>query len=75
MRKQNEALAGSGGAALVKLRIAEALAGKELVFLPGGKSGVGLQTLNLNQLIQAVTAREAAQSVPAHDGKPEQPAR
>ena len=55
--------------------IAESLAGKDLVFLPGGKSGVGLQTLNVNQLIQAVTAREAAQSVPAHDGKPEQPAR
>jgi len=70
VRKQNEALAGSGGTALVKLKIAESLAGKDLVFLPGGKSGVGLQTLNVNQLLQAVTARQAAQSVPAQEPKP-----
>lgn len=56
VRKQNEALAGSGGRALVKLRIAEALAGKQLVFLPTGKSGVGVQTLNLNQLLGALSA-------------------
>jgi len=62
VRKQNEALAGSGGTALVKLKIAEALAGKDILFLPGGKSGVGVQTLNLNQLLQAITAREATQS-------------
>lgn len=74
VRKQNEALAGSGGTALVKLKIAESLAGKDLVFLPGGKSSVGLQTLNVNQLLQAITARQAAESVPAHDGKPQQPA-
>jgi len=70
VRKQNEALAGSGGTALVKLKIAESLAGKDLVFLPGGKSGVGLQTLNVNQLLQAITARQAAQSVPANETKP-----
>ncbi|HMK73762.1 MAG TPA: SPFH domain-containing protein [Myxococcaceae bacterium] len=56
VRKQNEALAGSGGKALVKLRIAEALAGKQIVFLPTGKSGVGVQTLNLNQLLGALSA-------------------
>ena len=38
--------------------------------LPGGKSGVGLQTLNVNQLLQAITARQAAQSVPAQESKP-----
>ena len=41
VRKQNEALAGSGGAALVKLKIAESLAGKDLVFLPGGSRAWG----------------------------------
>lgn len=56
VRKQNEALAGSGGKALVKLRIAEALAGKQLIFIPTGKSGVGVQTLNLNQLLGALSA-------------------
>jgi regulator of protease activity HflC (stomatin/prohibitin superfamily) len=65
VRKQNEALAGSGGKALVKLRIAEALAGKQLVFVPTGKTGVGVQTLNLNQLLGALSAgREATSSPP-----------
>ena len=55
----------NGGKALVKLRIAEALAGKQLVFLPTGKSGVGVQTLNLNQLLGALSAgRETASSPP-----------
>lgn len=72
VRKQNEALAGSGGTALVKLKIAEALTGKDLIFLPGGKSGVGIQTLNLNQLLQALTAQQAAQAV---EPKPAEPAR
>jgi hypothetical protein len=72
VRKQNEALAGSGGTALVKLKIAEALAGKDLIFIPGGKSGVGVQTLNMNQLLQAFTAQQAIQ--PAAP-KPEEPAR
>jgi regulator of protease activity HflC (stomatin/prohibitin superfamily) len=75
VRKQNEALAGSGGTALVKLKIAEALAGKDLVFLPGGKSGVGLQTLNVNQLLQAITAQQAVQAAPAAAEKPAEPAR
>jgi hypothetical protein len=60
VRKQNEALAGSGGTALVK--IAEARTGKGLVFLPAGSSGVGVQTLNMNQLLQAITAQQAAQA-------------
>ena len=64
VRKQNEALAGSGGKALVKLRIAEALAGKQLVFVPTGKSGVGVQTLNLNQLLGALSAGGEASSSP-----------
>jgi regulator of protease activity HflC (stomatin/prohibitin superfamily) len=65
VRKQNEALAGGGGKALVKLRIAEALVGKQLVFLPTGKNGVGVQTLNLNQLLGALSATpEAAPQTP-----------
>jgi len=72
VRKQNEALAGSGGTALVKLKIAEALAGKDLVFLPGGKSGLSVQTLNVNQLLHALTAQQVVQ--PAAP-KPEEPER
>jgi hypothetical protein len=62
VRKQNEALAGTGGKALVKLKIAEALVGKDLVFIPSGKSGVGVQTLNVNQLLQTLTAQQAIQA-------------
>ena len=52
VEKQNQALAGAGGHAMVKLRLAEALAGKRIVFLPSGGKGAGaLQTLNLNDLL------------------------
>jgi regulator of protease activity HflC (stomatin/prohibitin superfamily) len=70
VRKQNEALAGSGGKALVKLRIAEALAGKELIFVPTGKSGVGVQTLNLNQLLGALSAGAGEASPPPAPATP-----
>jgi hypothetical protein len=50
VEKQNQALAGAGGHAMVKLRIAEALMGKRIIFLPsGGKNG--LQTMNMNDLL------------------------
>lgn len=52
IRKRNEALAGSGGKTMVKLKLAEALAGKQILFVPAGKGGVNLQTLNLNQLLR-----------------------
>src|SRR5271167_809014 len=68
VRKQNEALSGSGGKALVKLRIAEALTGKELIFLPTGKNGVGVQTLNLNQLLGALSV--GAEKIPAPPATP-----
>jgi regulator of protease activity HflC (stomatin/prohibitin superfamily) len=51
VEKQNLALSGAGGRAMVKLKIAEALVGKQLVFLPGGGKGGGLQTVNLNDLL------------------------
>ena len=55
IRERNKALRGAGGTTLVKIRMAEALAGKKIVFLPsGGASGVAVQTVNLNKLISAV---------------------
>ena len=51
IRKNNEALAGSGGRTMVKLKLAEALAGKTLLFVPTGGGGAQLQTLNLNALL------------------------
>jgi hypothetical protein len=58
--KRNEALRGSGGRAMVKLKIAEALEGKSVVMIPGGASGIGLNKLDVNKLIESATVQEAA---------------
>jgi regulator of protease activity HflC (stomatin/prohibitin superfamily) len=57
--KENEALSGAGGKTMVKLRLAEALGGKQILFVPGGKSAVGFQTLNLNQLLGTYAGAQA----------------
>jgi regulator of protease activity HflC (stomatin/prohibitin superfamily) len=59
IEKQNRARAGAGGRSAVTLRIAEALQGKPIVVLPSG-SGANLQKLDVNQLLEAMMAREAA---------------
>jgi len=51
--KRNEALRGSGGRAMVKLRVAEALDGKSIVLIPGGGNGVGLHKLDVNKLVES----------------------
>jgi hypothetical protein len=70
VRKQNEALAGQGGRTLVKLRIAEALEGKQILFLPGGGKAGALQTTNLNDLL----ARFASAAEVQRESKVEAPA-
>lgn len=65
IRKNNEALAGSGGRTMVKLRVAEALAGKQILFVPTGGGGMQLQTLNLNALLRAYGTAEGAAEEPA----------
>jgi regulator of protease activity HflC (stomatin/prohibitin superfamily) len=67
--KQNEALAGTGGKTMVKLRIAEALQGKQILFVPTGKAGVGVQTLNVNQLISAMVADQVKPEAAEAGGK------
>jgi regulator of protease activity HflC (stomatin/prohibitin superfamily) len=69
--KQNQAMSGAGGRTLVKLRVAEALAGKQIVFLPGGGKGGALQTTNLNDLL----ARFAAVNAVEHSEVPVEPAK
>ncbi len=56
---ENAALGGAGGRTMVKLRIAEALQGKQLLFMPSGRAGATLQTLNLNDLIGTYVASQA----------------
>jgi regulator of protease activity HflC (stomatin/prohibitin superfamily) len=54
IQEMNLALAGSGGEALVKLRIAEALQGKKLVLLPVSEGGMNLKTTDVNRLIETM---------------------
>ena len=61
VEKQNQAMSGAGGRTLVKLRIAEALAGKQIVFLPGGGKSGGLQVTNLNDLLTRFSAVAAVE--------------
>src|SRR3954468_13512141 len=49
--KTNQAMSGAGGRTLVKLAVADALKGKQIVFLPGGGKGSALQTMNINGLL------------------------
>jgi regulator of protease activity HflC (stomatin/prohibitin superfamily) len=54
IREMNNALAGSGGEAMVKLRIAEALQGKQIMLLPVSEGGMNLKTTDVNQLISTM---------------------
>jgi len=54
IQEMNTALAGSGGEALVKLRIAEAMQGKRIMLLPVSEGGMNLKTTDINQLIQTM---------------------
>jgi regulator of protease activity HflC (stomatin/prohibitin superfamily) len=70
VEKQNQALSGAGGRAMVKLKLAEALLGKPIVFVPGGGGKSGLQTLNVNDLltryaVAAVAEKEPKEATPA----------
>jgi regulator of protease activity HflC (stomatin/prohibitin superfamily) len=60
--EMNKALAGSGGEVMVKLKLAEALAGKRILLLPvASGGGLDIKTTNVNQLLEAYGARKLAQ--------------
>ena len=54
IQEMNNALAGSGGEALVKLRIAEAMQDKRIMLLPVSEGGMNLKTTDINQLINTM---------------------
>jgi len=54
IQEMNNAMAGSGGEAFVKLRIAEALQGKQIMLLPVSEGGMNLKTTDMNQLINTL---------------------
>ena len=54
IQEMNNALAGSGGEAIVKQKIAEALQGKRIMLLPVSEGGMNLKTTDINQLIETL---------------------
>ncbi len=60
IQEMNNALAGSGGEAMVKLRIAEALQGKRIMLLPVSEGGMNLKTTDINRLIETMGIKALA---------------
>lgn len=54
IEEMNKALIGAGGEAMVKLQIAEALQGKQIMLLPVSEGGMNLKTTDINQLINTM---------------------
>jgi regulator of protease activity HflC (stomatin/prohibitin superfamily) len=54
IQEMNNALAGAGGEAIVKLRIAEAIQGKRIMLLPVSEGGMNLKTTDINRLIETL---------------------
>jgi regulator of protease activity HflC (stomatin/prohibitin superfamily) len=54
IQEMNNALAGDGGEAIVKLRIAEAMQGKRIILLPVSEGGMNLKTTDINRLIETL---------------------
>lgn len=65
--EMNKALIGSGGEVMVKLKIAEALAGKKIVLLPLSGSGMDIKTTNINKILETYGLKNLTQ--PSQDEK------
>ena len=65
IQEMNNALAGSGGEAFVKLRIAEALQGKKIMLLPVSEGGMNLKTTDINQLINTMGVKSLSKGTAA----------
>jgi len=63
IQEMNNALAGTGGEAFVKLRIAEALQGKKIMLLPVSEGGMNLKTTDINQLINTMGVKSLSKGV------------
>ncbi|CCK81882.1 SPFH domain-containing protein [Desulfobacula toluolica] len=59
--EMNKAMESTGGEALVKLAIAEALQGKKIVLLPVSEGGMNLKTTNINQLIDTMGIKKLSE--------------
>lgn len=54
IQEMNNALAGAGGEAIVKLRIAEAMQGKHIMLLPMSEGGMNLKTTDMNKMVETL---------------------
>lgn len=54
IQEMNTALSGSGGKAIVKLKIAEALQDKHIMLMPTSEGGMNLKTTDMNRLIETM---------------------
>jgi hypothetical protein len=61
-QEMNNALAGAGGEAIVKLRIAEAMQGKHIMLLPVSEGGMNLKTTDMNRLIETLGIRSLSRA-------------
>jgi len=65
IEKMIEALNSSGGATMVKLKIAESLLGKQIYLLPfSDNSGIDLKTTDINDLLKTYGVQKAIQKKP-----------
>jgi regulator of protease activity HflC (stomatin/prohibitin superfamily) len=65
--EMNKALTGSGGEVMVKLKLAEALAGKRIILLPmSGTSGLDIKTTNMNKLLETFGVQKLAEEGGQH---------
>ena len=60
--EMNRALAGSGGEVMIKLKIAEALQGKNISLLPVSEGGMNLKTTDVNRLIETMGIKAMSES-------------
>lgn len=60
IREMNAALSGSGGEAMVKLKLAEALQKKRIIMLPIGGGGLDVRSTNVNDLLTTLGIQQLA---------------
>lgn len=65
IQEMNKAMESAGGEALVKLKIAEALQGKQIVLLPVSEGGMNLKKTDINQLLNVMGIQKLAEPAPA----------
>jgi len=60
IRQMADALTGPGGEIMVKMEVAEALKGKNILLLPLSGGGMDLKTTNINRLLETFGVQKAA---------------